>query len=85
MAINSIVRTPHQLGVALRMRRRALDLSQADVAGRIGARQATISTVESGGADTRLSTLMDLLAALDLELVVRPRDTSGRPQIEDIF
>ena len=85
MARPHIVRTPAQLGASLRMRRRELGFSQGDVAGRINARQATVSSVESGAADARLSTLMDLLAALNLELVLRPRDASGRPDIEDLF
>jgi HTH-type transcriptional regulator/antitoxin HipB len=80
-----IARTATQLGAALRNRRRELGLSQGVVGARINARQATVSTVESGSADSRLSTLMDMLAALNLELVVRPRDAASRPALEDLF
>lgn len=85
MSKAAIVRTPTQLGAALRMRRRELGLSQAEVGARIDARQATVSTVENGAADARLSTLMDLLASLNLELVVRPRDAGVHPALEDLF
>jgi HTH-type transcriptional regulator / antitoxin HipB len=60
------------MGAALRRRRKELGLSQATAAGSIARRQATISDLENGG-DVRLSTLLRLLATLDLELVVRPR------------
>lgn len=85
MPAHHIVRTPSQLGAALRRRRRDLRLSQGAVGARIGARQATVSNAESGASDTRLSTLMDLLAALNLELVVRPRDAADRPSLDELF
>lgn len=81
----SIVRTSSQLGAVLRERRRELGLTQGAVGARINARQATVSNVESGAADARLSTLTDLLAALNLELVIRPRDAAERPPLEDLF
>jgi HTH-type transcriptional regulator/antitoxin HipB len=75
--MESIVRTATLLGAALRRRRRSLLLSQAALGERIHLRQATISTLEAGTSDARISTLMDALAALDLEIVVRPRSTAA--------
>jgi len=60
-----------------------LKLSQNQLAERTGLRQATISTLEAGDSNARLDTLTSMLAALDLELIVRDR-TKG-PKIEDIF
>jgi HTH-type transcriptional regulator / antitoxin HipB len=77
----NLARTPLQMGAALRRRRKELGLSQAAAAGSIARRQATLSDLENGG-DVRLSTLLRLLATLDLELVVRPR-THGDAAAED--
>lgn len=51
----------------------------------MGARQATVSKLESGEPATQLKILMDALAALDLELVIRPRSKAEPKNIEDIF
>lgn len=69
---DTLIRTPVQAGAALRRRRSELGLSQTAAADSIARRQATISSLENGG-DARLSTLLRLLAVLDLELLVRPR------------
>jgi HTH-type transcriptional regulator/antitoxin HipB len=76
-------RTPKQLGSELRRYRKKLELSQAELSGRIGKRQATISTLESAGSGT-IETLFAALSALDLELSVRPR-SKNRGKVEDIF
>jgi HTH-type transcriptional regulator / antitoxin HipB len=81
--LEQLARNGSQIGNALRRRRRLLKLSQAQLGERTGLRQATISALESGDSNARLSTLTSMLAALGLELVVRDR-TKG-PRIEDIF
>ena len=78
-----IARTPQQLGAAIRRRRKQAGFSQHELGAKIQLRQATISKLEAGEPATRLQTLLDALAALDLELVVRPR-TKG-PSLEDLF
>lgn len=83
--MEQIARTAAQLGAALRRRRRRLAMTQADVGTRMHLRQATISRLENGEPKTQLQTLIDVLAALDLELVVRPRTTGEISRIEDIF
>ena len=56
-----------------------------DDALRIHLRQATISALENSATDTRLGTLFDALAALDLELVVRLRTKGSAKEFEDLF
>ena len=73
-----MARTPVQIGAALRRLRRLRGRTQRDAAGRAGLRQATVSATEAGRPGTHLATLCDLLAALDLELVVRPRTKDAR-------
>lgn len=80
-----IARTPADLGAALRRRRRALKLTQGDVAERAGTSQKTVSFAEAGEPGTKLKTLVDLMAVLELELIVQPRSSSKPASIEDIF
>lgn len=76
--MEQIIRTPDQLGAALRRERRLRPLTQAALAAATGLRQATVSAVEVGGAATQFGTVCDLMAAMNLELVLRPRSTGSR-------
>ena len=82
---DQLARSPNQVGEAVRRRRRTLGLTQATLGERTSLRQATISAIESGEAATQLRTLFDILAALDLELVIRPRSKTSPTTLEDIF
>jgi HTH-type transcriptional regulator/antitoxin HipB len=82
-ALEQLARNAGQIGNALRRRRKLLKLSQKQLCERTGLRQATISSLEVGNRNAGLDTLVTVMAALDLELVVRDR-TKG-PKIEDIF
>ncbi len=82
--MEQIARTSKQVGAAIRRRRRRLSLRQGDVGAKTNLRQATISALENGEPGTRLRTLIDVMAALDLELVVRERSKAGR-DIEELF
>ncbi|MEQ1940772.1 helix-turn-helix domain-containing protein [Mesorhizobium sp. CN5-321] len=83
--MDQIARTPKQIGDTIRRHRRKLGLNQATLGERTKLRQATISAVEAGAPGTQLSTLCDILAALDLEFVIRPRSKATPDEIEDIF
>jgi HTH-type transcriptional regulator/antitoxin HipB len=82
--VETIARTPLQLGNSIRERRRNLGLSQEQLAAKVGVRQRTVSDIENAGA-ARLDTLLRALGALDLELVVRTRTKSSANDIEAIF
>lgn len=73
-----IARTPKQLGAILRGYRRERKLTQQAVGKGSGLVQSAVSLIESNPANTSLSRMYRMLAALDLELVVRPRGTTGR-------
>jgi len=83
--VDQITRTPKQLGTVLQSYRKAANLTQEALAARIRLRQATISALENSATDARLGTLFDMLAALNLELVVRPRSKGSTKDIEEIF
>jgi len=71
--MEDFARTSKQLGAALRRRRRAQSLTQAELGDRAGLRQATISALESGAGTARLETLFDALSALGAEVSVKDR------------
>jgi HTH-type transcriptional regulator/antitoxin HipB len=70
--MDQLARSPKQIGAALRRRRRALKLTQTVLATRASVRQATVSSAEAG-EPMQIETLFNLLAGLDLEIVLRPR------------
>lgn len=58
---------------SLKVAREAKGLSQRDLGARIGVPQGHISKIESGRTDIRLSSLIEIARALDLELTLVPR------------
>jgi transcriptional regulator with XRE-family HTH domain len=64
---------------AFRAKRRALALTQAEVARRSGIEQRQVSHFERGG-DITISTLLKLAQALEIELVPVPRNEVARVQ-----
>lgn len=72
-SLEPVARNPSQLGSALLRFRKRVSWTQQQVGERSGIKQSIVSQVESGTLGTRLGTLFKLLAALDLELVVRNR------------
>jgi HTH-type transcriptional regulator / antitoxin HipB len=82
---DQIARTPKQVGDAVRRRRRSQGLKQKDLGDKAKLRQATISGLEAGAPGTQLRTLFDVITALDLELVIRPRTKASNEKIEELF
>ncbi|NJM44963.1 MAG: helix-turn-helix domain-containing protein [Alkalinema sp. RU_4_3] len=70
-----LVTSPHQLAITVRNQRKQMQISQADVADRVGLRQETISAFENKADRTKLDTLFRILAALNLEIHVVPQGT----------
>ena len=69
-----VIRAPTQLGVVLKSVRRQQDLSQQELALKAGGiSQARLSQLELQPGRLTLERLLLILAALDLELVVRHR------------
>ena len=80
-----IARTPKQIGDALRKQRRRLKINNTNFAQKAKLRQATISSIEGGEPKTQLRNLLDILSALDLEFLIRPRTKAFSHDIEEIF
>ncbi len=80
-----VARSEKQLGAILRRLRKQKNFTQAELGEKIHLRQATISKLEHGGPATQLRTIMTTLAALESELIVRPRNKGSKIEIEDIY
>jgi len=69
--------SPQSLGLILRAARKRKGLSQTKAGKSVGIDQPTLSKIERGESNARLDTLFRLLAALDMELIIKPRETSS--------
>ena len=75
-----VIQAPSQLGMLLRAARRRRGMSQQELALKAGGTsQNRLSELELQPGRFTVERLLLILAALDLELVVRPRDTSTKP------
>ena len=72
-----MIRSNKDLGSAIRFARKSMGLRQADVAQKASVRQALVSDLENGATTARLDTVMQVLAALDLDLSIIPRRKAG--------
>lgn len=78
MATEYPIKTSEQLGAVLRGFRREKKLTQAAAASLSGLAQASVSEIEADPGRSSLGRVFRLIAALDLEIVVRPRRSAGR-------
>ena len=75
-----VIRAPAQLGLLLKGVRRQHGLSQQELALKAGGTsQARLSQLELQPGRLTLERLLLITAALDLELVVRPRQSGNEP------
>jgi HTH-type transcriptional regulator / antitoxin HipB len=80
-----LARNPDQLGSIIRRARKALGWSQTRLGDKVGLGQDTISLLETGNSAAKLSTVLAVLAALDLEIRIAPRTKGSAADIEDLF
>ena len=79
-ASEQVIRAPAQLGTLLRGVRQQQGLSQQDLALKAGGMsQARLSQLELQPGRLTVERLLLILAALDIELVVRARQISSEP------
>jgi HTH-type transcriptional regulator/antitoxin HipB len=83
--MKQIARTTKQIGAIVRRERRRRELTQAGLGSRTGLRQATISKLEKGEPATQLRTLLDVLTALNLQIVITGRERVSKEDIEGLF
>ena len=78
-------RTAKHIGAIIRRARRNTGMNQTDLGKKIGLRQATISKLERGEPATQLSTLLDALSALGLEIIIDKRGRASAADLERLF
>jgi HTH-type transcriptional regulator/antitoxin HipB len=67
------IRTPMQLAKVLHGNRKKLKFTQKQAGEKVGLLAKTISAMENSPENSSIATLFKLLAALELELVLRPK------------
>ena len=72
--MEQLVYSPKSLGLALKRQRKAKQLNQKEAGFPFKLEQTTVSSIEQGAAGTRIETLFRMLAALDLEMVIRTKN-----------
>lgn len=73
MVRKTTIRSALTLGAAVYAARKQKGWRQSDLARRASVRQQLISDLENGNRIPRLNTMVKVLAALDLDLTVAPR------------
>lgn len=77
------IRTMYQLSQALKSRRKETGLTQKETASKVGLLTKTISHLENSPSKSSIESLIKLLAALNLDLVLQPKDLNNRNAITD--
>jgi HTH-type transcriptional regulator / antitoxin HipB len=83
--MDTIARTPQQIGIAIQQARRRANLTQAQLADRAGTLQKQISMIEAGHQGVRIDTICNVLAALSLNISLTSATHNQASKIEDIF
>ncbi len=78
-------RTTKQIGAIIRRARRNAGMNQTELGEKVGLRQATISKLERGEPATQLSTMLDALSALGLEIIIDKRIRASATDLESLF
>lgn len=66
--------SPKVLGQILKSARSQKGLNQSQAGNLVGITQAMVSRIERGESNARVDTLFRLLAALDMEMAISPRE-----------
>ena len=74
------VKNPDEFGLTIRDRRRALKLSQAELAEKIGVTRQWVIAVERGKGSTELELALKAATALGLKIDLSTRESVDRPE-----
>lgn len=72
--MEQLVYSPESLGSAIRRQRKTKKLSQEEAGKPFKIGQRTVSSLENGAPGTEIDTLFRMLAALDLEMIIRSKN-----------
>jgi HTH-type transcriptional regulator/antitoxin HipB len=77
---HQLVTNENQLLRILSVRRRALDISQADLAAKLGMSQRSISAIELGTRALSVDRLLEILNVLKLDIAVQERGSAEKAE-----
>lgn len=80
--MNHPIRTTQQLAMVLQGYRKQSGLTQKQAGNKVGLLPKTISRLESNPDDSGIASLFKLLSALDLELLLRPKNSKSASREE---
>ena len=75
-----VISSPKQLAALVAGQRSKLGLSQTEVAQRVGLKQKTVSAFENNPNSVMLSTAFLILSALELDIKIKPKESSDGNQ-----
>lgn len=78
------IRTPLDLGLVIRDRRRKLGLSQTELARKAGVGRQWVVSIERGKSRAEFGLLLRTLSALDLSLVTDAGERLPRPSADTV-
>lgn len=81
--MEQLIYSAKALGNAIQRQRKAKKLNQTEAGKPFNLEQSTISSIEQGATGTRLETLLRLLAALDLEMIIRPKTIPNKKMMKE--
>lgn len=81
----TLIRSPKALGNMIQRERKQRGWSQAELGERISMRQSAVSMIEKGQAALKLDTVLTIVAALDLDLNIGPRERGSIDDFADML
>ena len=75
--MDQLIHSPEALGIAIKRQRKSKKLNQHTAGSPVNIDQTTVSSIEQGAHGTRIETIFRMLAALELEMVIRPKKSSA--------
>lgn len=74
--MENLVQIPDQLSKILRARRKSMGLTQREAAGLVGLMTKTVSALENRPQGSSIESFFKYLSALNLEVMVQPKEDS---------
>jgi HTH-type transcriptional regulator/antitoxin HipB len=81
--MEQLVYSPQSLGKAIQRQRKLMRLNQIDAGLPFNIAQSIVSSIENGVPGVQIDTIFRVLAALDLEMVIRSKEETKNLKSED--
>ena len=80
--MEQLIHSLKALGITIKRQRKTKKLTQTEAGSAFNINQSILSSLEKGAEGTRLITLFRILSALDLEIVIRSKNTTKPEDME---